>query len=49
MLESRIRDFSKGGLKNWIMDSVHMWGESPRGEWVVKFMDIVSINEIILG
>lgn len=47
MLESRIRDKSKEGLKNWIMDSIHMWGESPRGEWVVKFMDIVSILEIL--
>ncbi|KAK7602716.1 hypothetical protein V9T40_006690 [Parthenolecanium corni] len=42
LMESRRLDRSKYGLHQWVMDTVHLWGESPQGEWSIIFYDTDS-------
>lgn len=41
-MDVRWFDKSKFGLNQWVVDTVHLWGESPEGLWSIVFYDTVS-------
>lgn len=45
LLAERERDKSPNGFKNWDFMSVHTWGENPRGTWVLRITDVVSMSD----
>lgn len=42
LMDVRWFDKSKLGLRLWVVDTVHLWGESPEGLWSIVFYDTVS-------
>lgn len=36
ILKKRRRDHSRIGFKNWAFNTLHLWGESPRGTWLLE-------------
>lgn len=46
LLSERPGDGSKDGFTNWSFMSVHSWGESPVGEWLIKVLD--RVNSILI-
>ena len=41
LIHARPNDKSADGFRMWPLLTVHNWGESPRGTWVVSIGDIV--------
>ncbi|XP_069393948.1 proprotein convertase subtilisin/kexin type 4-like isoform X3 [Paralichthys olivaceus] len=39
LLDTRPNDASTAGLTNWIMMTVHCWGEQPQGLWTLQVTD----------
>ncbi|XP_034029586.1 proprotein convertase subtilisin/kexin type 4-like [Thalassophryne amazonica] len=39
LLDTRPKDASGAGLKNWTLMTVHSWGEQPRGLWTLQVTD----------
>lgn len=44
VLNPRKADKATGGFRNWTFMSVHMWGESPYGKWILVIVDDTSEN-----
>lgn len=42
-MRPRDNDFDTEGYKDWPFMSVQTWGENPRGEWLLKVWDDVSL------
>ena len=41
LLSRRPNDNSRNGFINWYFNSVHFWGENPRGKWLLMVRDKV--------
>lgn len=44
VLNPRKADKATGGFRNWTFMSVHMWGESPYGKWILVIVDDVRVD-----
>ncbi|KAG1681898.1 Neuroendocrine convertase 1 [Nymphon striatum] len=44
LLTPRTGDVSTSGFKNWYFMSVHLWGENPTGNWVLRINNTVNIS-----
>jgi subtilisin-like proprotein convertase family protein len=47
VLESRPKDFSRGGLNRWTFSVLAFWGESPKGNFTIDIFDTVNAQIII--
>lgn len=47
LLVERERDIFFNGFKNWDFMFVYIWGENFVGIWILKIIDMVSINKKI--
>lgn len=43
ILEKRSKDSDTDGYKDWVIKSVHNWGENPRGKWKIEVKANVSM------
>src|SRR5689334_6661381 len=39
LMSRRPADDDQSGFKNWTFTSVHLWGENPRGRWLLMIRD----------
>lgn len=47
LMESRPLDKTRKRLKNWEVTSVHYWGESPGGMWIIEVNPKVRIQQFL--